>query len=72
METGTGLSKYRWVILLVILPIIISTEMMWLSLAPISSMAEKYYNTSSLRYSYVFCKLHGNVYHFFVSGILDR
>lgn len=39
-------SSYRWVILLAIVPIIISTEMMWLSLAPISSLAEKYYQVS--------------------------
>lgn len=40
-ETQT--STYRWVVLLSIVPIIISTEMMWLSLAPISSLAEAYY-----------------------------
>lgn len=36
-------SPYRWVILFSIVPIIISTEMMWLSLAPISSLAESFY-----------------------------
>ncbi|MBF4691622.1 MFS transporter [Fusibacter ferrireducens] len=41
-------SPYRWIILLCIVPMIISTEMMWLSLAPISSTAEKYYNVSGL------------------------
>lgn len=45
---GKDVSPYRWVILLAIVPIIISTEMMWLSLAPISSMAEKYYGVSSM------------------------
>ena len=40
---NTNISNYRWVILFSIVPIIISTEMMWLSLAPISSMAEKFY-----------------------------
>ena len=28
-------SSYRWIIILAIVPIIISTEMMWLSLSPI-------------------------------------
>lgn len=41
-------SSYRWIIILAIVPIIISTEMMWLSLAPISSIAEKYYGVSSM------------------------
>ncbi len=41
-------SSYRWIILLVIVPIIISTEMMWLSLAPISSMAESFYGVGSM------------------------
>lgn len=48
MSKEENLSKYRWVILIAIIPIIVSTEMMWLSLAPISSMAEKYYNVSSM------------------------
>lgn len=48
MSKENGLSKYRFVILLAIIPSIISTEMMWLSLAPISSMAQKYYGVSSL------------------------
>ncbi|QOX64295.1 major facilitator superfamily domain-containing protein 7 [Anoxybacterium hadale] len=39
-------SPYRWVVLLSIVPIIISTEMMWLSLAPISSHAESYYGVT--------------------------
>ena len=39
-----SVSSYRWVILFSIVPIIISTEMMWLSLAPISSIAESFYN----------------------------
>jgi len=48
MSKENGLSKYRFVILLAIVPSIISTEMMWLTLAPISSIAEKYYGVSSL------------------------
>ena len=43
-----SVSSYRWVILAAIVPIIISTEMMWLSLAPISSMAENYYNVGGM------------------------
>ena len=48
MSNDTVLPKYRFIILLAILPSIISTEMMWLSLAPISSMAEQYYGVNSL------------------------
>jgi FLVCR family MFS transporter 7 len=44
-------SPYRWVIILAIVPIIISTEIMWLSLAPIASMAESFYGVSSLSIS---------------------
>lgn len=40
--------KYRWVILGAIIPIIICTEMFWLTLAPISSIAEGFYNTNSM------------------------
>lgn len=47
MKTS-NVSSYRWVILLSIVPIIISTEMMWLSLAPISSIAESYYNVDGI------------------------
>lgn len=48
MSKENGLSPYRWLILLAIVPIIISTEMMWLSLAPISSMAESFYGVSGM------------------------
>jgi MFS transporter, FLVCR family, MFS-domain-containing protein 7 len=48
MTKESGLSRYRWVILLAIIPIIVSSEIMWLSLAPISSLAEDYYSVSSL------------------------
>ena len=37
MDQKEQLSKYRWVILAVIVPVIIATEMMWLSIAPVSS-----------------------------------
>lgn len=41
-------SKYRWIVLISMIPIIVSIEMMWLSLAPISSLAESYYGVGSL------------------------
>lgn len=47
MQKGK-VSPYRWIILLAIVPIIISTEMMWLSLAPVSSIAEKFYGVSGM------------------------
>lgn len=47
MERKMNVSAYRWVILLTIVPIIMSTEIMWLSIAPISSMATKFYGVSS-------------------------
>lgn len=43
-----NVSSYRWVILLSIVPIIISTEIMWLSLAPISSIAENFYGVGGM------------------------
>lgn len=48
MKKSKNVSPYRWVILFAILPIIISTEMMWLSLAPVSSMAESFYGVESM------------------------
>jgi len=51
MPEKNGLSAYRWFILLAIVPIIISTEIMWLSLAPISSMAENFYGVGSMSIS---------------------
>ena len=43
-----NVSPLRWIIILAIVPIIVSTEMMWLSLAPIASQAESFYGVSSL------------------------
>lgn len=43
--------KYRWVILAAIMPIIISTQIFWLSLSPISTLAEAYYGVGSLSIS---------------------
>ena len=48
IQTGKSISSYRWIILAAIFPMIISTEMMWLTLAPISSMVRDYYHVSSL------------------------
>lgn len=45
---GTQVSKYRWIVLLAIVPIIVATEMMWLTLAPLASIAEDYYQVSSM------------------------
>ena len=42
---------YRWVILAAIVPMILCTEMFWLTLAPISSLAEQYYGVGSLEIS---------------------
>jgi FLVCR family MFS transporter 7 len=51
MSKESTVSGYRWIILLAIVPIIVSTEIMWLSLAPISSMAESFYGVSSMSIS---------------------
>lgn len=48
MSKNNQVSSYRWVILLAIVPIIIASEIMWLSLAPISSTAEGFYGVSSM------------------------
>lgn len=48
MDKSKNVSPYRWVILFAILPIIVSTEMMWLSLAPVASMAESFYGVGSM------------------------
>ncbi|HNX29448.1 MAG TPA: MFS transporter [Syntrophomonadaceae bacterium] len=47
MEEQYKVFSYRWIILAATIPIIICTEMFWLTLAPISSLAEQYYGTSS-------------------------
>jgi len=40
--------SYRWVILIVLVPAIIATEIFWLTFAPISSIAEEFYGVGSL------------------------
>jgi len=47
MKKRENVSRYRWVILVTTVPVIVATEMMWLSLSPISSLAEKFYGVSS-------------------------
>ncbi len=51
MEEQYKVFGYRWVILAAIVPMILCTEMFWLTLAPISSMAEQYYGVGSLEIS---------------------
>ncbi len=43
--------RYRWVILAAIMPIIVSTQIFWLSLSPISTVAEAFYGVSSMAVS---------------------
>jgi MFS transporter, FLVCR family, MFS-domain-containing protein 7 len=47
-ESKYKVFSYRWVILIVLVPAIIATEIFWLTFAPISSMAEQFYGVSSL------------------------
>lgn len=41
-----GVSSYRWVILIATIPIIISTEMMWLTFSPVASIVAEHYGVS--------------------------
>ncbi len=51
METQYKVFGYRWVILAAIVPAIICTEMFWLTLAPVASLAAEYYGVGSLEIS---------------------
>lgn len=51
MKEQYKIYRYRWVILAAIVPSIICTEMFWLTLAPISSMAEEFYQVGSMEIS---------------------
>ncbi|MDO4176403.1 MAG: MFS transporter [Bacillota bacterium] len=42
-----NVSRYRWVILITTMPIIVATEMMWLSFSPIASVIAEHYNVST-------------------------
>ncbi len=48
LEKEYKIFKYRWIILAVIMPIIICTEMFWLTLSPVASFAMNYYNVKSI------------------------
>jgi FLVCR family MFS transporter 7 len=39
---------YRWVVLFTLVPVIVASEIFWLTFAPIVSYAKEFYNTSSL------------------------
>ena len=41
-----NVSSYRWVILITAIPIIIATEMMWLTFSPIASVIAEHYGVS--------------------------
>ncbi|NLD19946.1 MAG: major facilitator superfamily domain-containing protein 7 [Clostridiales bacterium] len=43
----SGISPYRWVILFTTVPIIVATEMMWLTFSPIASVMEASYGISN-------------------------
>lgn len=51
MEKQYKTYRYRFIILAMIVPIIICTQMFWLTLAPISSMAESFYHVRSMQIS---------------------
>ncbi|MDN5559075.1 MAG: MFS transporter, partial [Ruaniaceae bacterium] len=42
-------SRYRWVVLFAVFPMIVSNEIMWLSIAPVSSMAQEFYGVGAAR-----------------------
>lgn len=74
METKFKVFRYRWVILAAIVPIIICTEMYWLTLAPISSLAESYYKVGGMEIS-MFSSSYMIMYIIFTipaSWIIDR
>jgi FLVCR family MFS transporter 7 len=51
LEEQYKIYRYRWAILAAIVPIIICTEMFWLTLAPISSMAGDFYHVGGMEIS---------------------
>ncbi len=51
MESQYKVFGYRWVILAAIVPAIICTEMFWLTLAPVASLAAQYYGVGSMQIS---------------------
>jgi len=74
MSRQDHVSPYRWVVLLAIVPIIIASQMMWLSLAPVSSQAESFYGVSSMSIA-IFSMSYMIMYIFFsypASWIVDK
>jgi len=47
-ESKYKVFPYRWLILAVMVPVIIATEIYWLAFAPIASLAENFYGVSSI------------------------
>lgn len=74
LEKQYKIFKYRWVILAAIVPIIICTEMFWLTLAPISSLAGEFYQVGNMEIS-MFTSSYMIMYIIFTipaSWIIDR
>lgn len=44
---NSNISPYRWVILIATIPVIVATEMMWLTFSPIASIVEAEYGVSN-------------------------
>lgn len=40
-------SRYRWVVLFAVFPMIVANEIMWLSIAPVSSLAQEFYGVGA-------------------------
>jgi MFS family permease len=47
-EVKTKVYSYRWLVLLAFVPIALMTQVLWISFAPITSVAVRFYNTSDL------------------------
>ncbi len=47
MEARTAVTRHRWVVLFAVFPMIVSNEIMWLSIAPVSSQAQQYYGVGA-------------------------
>ena len=46
-----SVSKYRWIILISIIPMIVATEIFWLSFAPVASLVGAFYGVGSMAVS---------------------
>lgn len=47
LKKRENVSPYRWVILITTMPVIVATEMMWLSFSPIASVIAEHYGVST-------------------------